>query len=176
MLNQSLIKYSKYLDELKDYLETEAEIYSEKINYPDDAPAPALVLNLKEDEKGRERFVSVAFTPLEDLGETFEKTNNIQVYSEMPFNASDKTFFELSKFILSINNIILAGHISVNDEKKIFLRFSHFYPKNTEITNPSLIETIFFSVMFLDNYSNALEKVVLGELTAKEAEEFIKNI
>lgn len=149
-------------------------LHTEMFSYPEDSEMPTLVFSMPDDYKKRNRLATLTFLPVEEFDE-LKHSRLLQIMTELPFKASESAKPELTKFIVLVNNYLLAGKFSLANDM-LFYRYSYYLPKDYDLANISVFETIIFSLSFIDSYAEAIEKVSDGILNAAEAMDFLNKI
>lgn len=138
----------------------------------DEIPWERLLLYLGADEKGRERILEIT-AQQQELGAEISDRElpemaRIQFAIELPFEIKDQTYPDISATLLFLNRMLELPGFELDElQGKVLYRYVLLTS-----TDP-LIKELYLSIIgivdiFLNLYSELLEKVALGEMSYDE--------
>ncbi len=155
------------LGRLQGYFQ-EREIFSQYVDPNEEVPIPTLLVQVPDDEQGRERWVSFNYAPQDD--DDFDTIRLIQLYATLPFQIDLAYRAELVELVLALSANSMLGNFYINNEENsVVTRYVFIQPDEDALNLAVMMETLQFFVFYQDLFSSAIEKVGNGSLSTAEA-------
>jgi len=129
-------------------------------------PIGALVVPLAKDERGRDRYLSCTFVPLDD---EMENVRLLQLYSVVPVRWANGTRENVERLLHAVNGRTAVGHFGIKEDGEIHFRYVHCVPADVVLPREETLETIDLFHLVLNMFSGLIDGVASGEIGLKEA-------
>jgi len=153
---------ARHLAGLKEVLQ-----YVEAIGLPaklikkdEETPFSALFVQLEKDFKARDRIINFTFLPFWE--EELDHISLLQMYSILPCD-NPVNLETLEKLLLAINSQLSIGHLGINNNNQIYLRYVYSINKSSPVSQGEISEVILLFNYILDVYGDIIDNAAAGE-------------